>query len=170
MKMFNSAPGFEPVHFIDSYSFGTLKTGTFVDIGGSLGLVSIAVARRHPELRCVVQDRPNVAAKGRSLLPSDLANRVTFQEHDFFEQQPLIGAEVYFLRWILHDWPDKYAVRILRALVPALKPGAKVVVNEIVLPDPGTVSPYKERFYRYADPSAHLWKKSFQSLTEAIAP
>lgn len=36
-------------------------------------------------------------------------------------------------RWILHNWPDAFAVRILRALIPGLKPGAKVlIVDEIV--------------------------------------
>jgi hypothetical protein len=29
------------------------------------------------------------------------------------------GPEGYFLRWILHDWSDKYALKILRALIPA---------------------------------------------------
>ena len=42
-------------------------------------------------------------------------------EHDFFFlEQPVKSADVYLIRWILHDWPNTYAFKILRALVPAL--------------------------------------------------
>ncbi|KAL8805329.1 MAG: hypothetical protein Q9182_002003 [Xanthomendoza sp. 2 TL-2023] len=71
--------------------------------------------------------------------------------HDFFQEQPIKGAEIYTLRWILHDWSDKYAARILRALIPALKPGAKVLVLESVLPAPGELSAYQEKAYRSMD-------------------
>jgi hypothetical protein len=36
------------------------------------------------------------------------------------------------LKWILHDWPEVESVAILRALVPALKPGARVVFIDYV--------------------------------------
>lgn len=52
---------------------------------------------------------------------------------DFFTPQP-VTADVYYLRWILHNWPDKYCVEILRNLRPALKPGAMIVIHEQVLP------------------------------------
>jgi hypothetical protein len=49
-----------------------------------------------------------------------------------FEPQPVAGADIYMLKWILHDWPDAESVAILRALVPALKPGARVVFIDYV--------------------------------------
>jgi hypothetical protein len=36
------------------------------------------------------------------------------------------------LKWILHDWPEAESVAILRSLVPALKPGARVVFIDYV--------------------------------------
>ena len=58
--------------------------------------------------------------------------------HDFFkEAQPVHGADVYFFRFIFHNWPDKYCLKILRSLIPALKTGAKVVIIDYVLPGPG---------------------------------
>lgn len=68
--------------------------------------------------------------------------------HDFLEVQPVHGADVYLLRWILHDWSDKYAIQILRNLTPALKKGARVVVNDVCLPAPGQVGPMTERYFR----------------------
>lgn len=38
---------------------------------------------------------------------------------DFLEtEQPVKDADVYFMRAVLHNWPDEYCVRILRNLLP----------------------------------------------------
>ncbi|KAI2609227.1 hypothetical protein GGR54DRAFT_618215 [Hypoxylon sp. NC1633] len=59
--------------------------------------------------------------------------------YDFFEEQPVKDADVYVYRWILYNWPDKYCVKILRALVPALKPVSRILVVEQVMPTPGVL-------------------------------
>jgi hypothetical protein len=70
--------------------------------------------------------------------------------HDFLlEDQPVQGGDVYFFRWILHNWSDKYCVKILRGLIPSLKPGAKIVLNDNVLPQPGVLSRWQENRLRY---------------------
>lgn len=48
-----------------------------------------------------------------------------------FDPQP-VAADIYMLKWILHDWPDAESVKILQALRPALKPGARVVFIDYV--------------------------------------
>lgn len=58
---------------------------------------------------------------------------------DMFEEQELKGADVDLMRFVLHGWPDEYCVRILKAMVPALKKGARVVVQDHMLPEPGTL-------------------------------
>ena len=60
--------------------------------------------------------------------------------HNFFDEQPVKGADIYFFRYIFHDWPESYGVKILRALIPALKIGSKVVIHEFAIPERGTVS------------------------------
>lgn len=57
--------------------------------------------------------------------------------YNFMEPQPVVGADVYFFRWIFHNWSDKYCVKILKNLIPALKEGSKIVVSDAVLPVPG---------------------------------
>ncbi|KAI1387569.1 S-adenosyl-L-methionine-dependent methyltransferase [Hypoxylon trugodes] len=115
----------------DNYPWTNVSS--MVDIGGSLGSVAIGIAQRFPNVKCVVQDLPNTIAEAESRLPVELRDRVTFMAHDFFTEQP-VSADVYFFRSIFHNWADKYCIRILENLVPALKPGAKVVIHERMLP------------------------------------
>ena len=71
--------------------------------------------------------------------PAALANRVSFQGHDFFKPQPIQGADVYFLKNVLHDWSDPYAIRILQQLTPAMKPSSRILIMEGIIPPAGTV-------------------------------
>jgi hypothetical protein len=72
----------------------------------------------------------------------------------------------------LHDWSDKYAIKILRALAPALKRGARIFINEAVIPEPSVLSPLDEQSIRDFDMTtwhyqngkereAGEWKKLF---------
>lgn len=64
-------------------------------------------------------------------MPEDLKSRVSFLAHDFFKPMS-VQADLYLIKLILHDWPDNECVEILRALRPALKPGAKVLFIDYV--------------------------------------
>ncbi|KAL8819567.1 MAG: hypothetical protein Q9191_007708 [Dirinaria sp. TL-2023a] len=151
MKMAAAGPGLEHSHMLDGFDWNSIGKGVVVDVGGSQGAVCIAIAKRFASLRCIVQDRPEVVAKGREDLPPALSDRVSFMGHDIFTDQPVKDADVYILRWILHDWSDKYASRVLQALVPALKTGARVLVVEHIMPDPGSISTYEEKAFRSFD-------------------
>ena len=125
------------------------KTGTVVDVGGSRGNISVALAQTHPHLSFIVQDLPDMIRGAPDAVPANLRDRVTFMPHDFFLPQPVAGADVYVFRNIFHNWSDAHVVRILRATVPALKVGARVVVNDYLIPEQGTMAPVKEREIRY---------------------
>ncbi|GJC97891.1 sterigmatocystin 8-O-Methyltransferase [Colletotrichum higginsianum] len=112
-----------------------------VDVGGGRGALAVQVASKSPTTRFIVQDSEDNAREGQKSLPAELQGRVQFMAHDFFSLQPVKDADIYFFRWILHDWSDEHAVKIIRSLVPALRPGARVILNELVVPRPGTESP-----------------------------
>jgi 6-hydroxytryprostatin B O-methyltransferase len=109
-------------------------------IGGSSGHTVLAIAPLASEAQFIVQDQ-NVDAldMGRKLVlvspEVGVRSRITFQEHDFFKEQP-VSADGYILRHILHDWNDEDSIAIIKALLPALKPSAKVFISEGILPDP----------------------------------
>lgn len=149
MRWFSTGPGLEASHVLDGFNWAGLGRATVVDIGGSYGSFSIAIAQKFPNLSCIVQDRKDVAEAGRKTLPASLERRVSFMEHNFFDPQPVKAAAVYLLRWILHDWSDLYAVKILRALLSALTDGSKIVICELVLPQHGTASVLHDRNARF---------------------
>ena len=144
----SNSEGCEPDYLFEAFPWDSINPKLFVDIGGSHGQLSILLARRLKSLRCIVQDLPDVVAQGISVLPADVTDRVEFMAHDFFTEQVIKGADVYFLRWVFHDWSDKYCIKILRSLIPALKDGSRIILAELVVPEPGVVSPYQESIVR----------------------
>ena len=148
MSFANAAPDVNFEHFVQSFDFASLGQGTVVDVGGSHGTVAIAIAKRYPDIRCIVQDLPATIAEAPTDLPAGVGDRVSFMSHDFLTEQPVKGADIYQFRWIFHNWSDKYCVKILQALIPALKKGVKVVINDVCVPRPGEAPIVVERRIR----------------------
>lgn len=93
----------------------------------------MAICNSYPHIKATVQDIPRVIASSHQKLPTKYANAITFSEYNFFNPQQIV-ADCYILRFILHDWTDKKARKIIRNLVPALRPGARVLIIEHVVP------------------------------------
>jgi len=148
MSLFASKKGMEPRHILDSYEWEkVVGSGLVVDLGGSRGQIAIPLAQRFPALNVLVQDLDNVVDGAEDLVPEEVKGRVRFMAHDFFTEQK-VRAQVYYIRWCLHDWSDKYAIKILRCLIPALKDGARVVVHDSCIPEPEDMPRWKERRLR----------------------
>ncbi|KAK4085123.1 uncharacterized protein Triagg1_113 [Trichoderma aggressivum f. europaeum] len=121
--------------YVETFDWESLGEATVV--GGSNGHVSAMVAKSHPRLHFIVQDLPELQPAFDEAMASapKLSSRISFQVHDFFTPQP-VSASTYMVRNIFHDWPDKYVVKILQQLVPALTPGARIALFDIImLPD-----------------------------------
>jgi SAM-dependent methyltransferase len=160
-------PGFSPHHLVTAFPWDSGKKMTVVDVGGGRGHISRALVEHNPNVNCIVQDAPEIVVLGQeALVGTELKSRITFQAHDFFEEQPVKGADVYLLRLVLHDWSDKYATKIIQSLIPALKPGAKLVINERVIPARHQAHYLVEREARY-DPKCPLLFKQWCCETDS---
>lgn len=137
MQYFTRGEGWHLKHLRRGYNWDAIDKagGLVVDIGGGHGAVSQFLAASTNHVRFIVQDLEAVTKSGAAGLPAELKERIDFMPHDFFTEQPIHGADVYFMRWILHNWSDKYCVQILRSLVPALRKGSKVILYEFLLSD-----------------------------------
>lgn len=120
-------------------------------VGGNQGHVSFALAEAFPQLSFIVQDKPELRTdKAIGQVPEHLAARVELKAHDCLTPQP-VQADIYFFRHVFHVFSDKYAVTALKSLVPAMKPGSRVVINDYVLPTPGVLSQSDEKSVRTMD-------------------
>lgn len=95
-----------------------------VDVGGGNGAMLMRLLDARPDLEGVLFDRAATidAARGR------VGDRCELVAGDFFESIP--RGDVYLLSWILHDWEDADALRILRACH-----GGDVVIVEVLMPE-----------------------------------
>lgn len=125
-----------------------------IQLGGSNGHASIALAEAFPNLKFIVQDLPDTIESSGPVpetLPSSIAGRLRYQHHDFFTPQPLKDDDVFLLRMIIHDWPTAEATQIIRNLVDSMKPGGKLIIMDTVLPRPGSVPAVTEAALRVRD-------------------
>lgn len=111
MKTFANSPAYDPRFIVENYDWGSLgPEAHVVDMGGARGHIAVAIASRFPGLRATVQDLGRVVNGADDDVPQDLRDRVVFMEHNLFQPQPVQGADVYYIRWVLHNWSDKNAI------------------------------------------------------------
>ncbi|KAI5464567.1 putative O-methyltransferase [Mariannaea sp. PMI_226] len=155
MASLTGGEGYEPSHFVANFDLADVdkNEGTFVDVGGSHGFICVDLGKKWKNTKFVVQDLPKTVTSAPSPLTDDedVNQRVTLQAHDFFTEQPVKDADVYFFRWIIHNYSTPYAVKIIKSLIPALKPGARVVINEHCVQDFGVDNPWDEKVIRSMD-------------------
>lgn len=107
-------------------------TGLLVDVGGGHGALLVEVLSRHPGLRGLLFDTPEVLADHQlGRLGSD--DRWAIESGDFFERVPP-GGDIYTLQYILHDWADEMCIRILRNCRQAMVPGGELLIIDAVIP------------------------------------
>ena len=108
------------------------ETPFLVDLGGGIGLHVRRLLAAHPTaVPMVLQDLPGTIAKA-----TDLDEQIKPMVHDFFTEQSIKGAYLYYTRLVLHDWPDEECRTLLRETAKAMKPGfSRILLNETILPD-----------------------------------
>ncbi|KAK6613295.1 hypothetical protein ACHAPC_006483 [Botrytis cinerea] len=133
---------------VNNYPWDTVTK--VVDVGGAQGHISVELAKTYPKLELVLQDLPNVVEGIEKTLPKNVKDRIETIGHDFFTNQT-VQADVYLFSQIFHNWPEAHCIKILRALIPQLKPGARVICYDHLLPEPGAVPILKEQAARAMD-------------------
>lgn len=145
----------------------TDATPLLVDVGGGVGHQCLAFRLRYPTIpgRVILQDLDNVIALAESSpLPGFRDSDIEVQVHDFFTPQPvkgnrrntsrcwvrfllmkkirlmisfLIGARVYYLRNILHNFGDDVSLKILQGIRGSMTERSVVLIDDIVLSESG---------------------------------
>lgn len=112
---------------------------TVVDVGGGTGALLAEVLRARPGVRGVLVDLPRTVARSQEMFQAaGVADRVTVVGQSFFD--PLPAGDLYLLKSVLSDWPDREATAILKRCAEAArgngaghtaKDGRVVVLNGV---------------------------------------
>jgi hypothetical protein len=115
--------------------------GTVVDVGGGQGVLLVAILSANPGLRGVLLERESVTGGARQRIEAaGLASRCDVVAGDFFQSVPADGG-LYLLSHIIHNWDDERSRTILSNCRAALRPPAKLLILEQVLPERFDPSP-----------------------------
>ena len=111
-----------------------LGASVLCDVGGGHGTLLDAVLQDHPAASGIVFDLPPVIARASGKADGSGSQSISYVGGDMFESVP--AANVYFLKHILHDWPDSECSRILSTLRRAAMPKTRIFICEFVVPGP----------------------------------
>ena len=108
---------------------------TVVDVGGGTGAMLASLLRRHPRVNGILVDLPGTVARAGELVTSaGVSDRVTLHGQSFFDPLPA-GADLYLLKSVLNDWPDRETVAILGNCARAAAATGTIAVLGGVAPD-----------------------------------
>lgn len=106
-----------------------------LDVGGGTGIYAIAWLLRHPTLRAIVWDRPEVLKVATEIATAHgVAERLTCVPGDMFVD-PVPEADVILLSNVLHDWDIPQNRTLIRRCAEALPPGGSLLVHDVFLND-----------------------------------
>ena len=137
----DSATGLTNPAIAAAYKFSRFRT--LVDIGGAHGALLATILKANQKLNGVLFDQPSVIAgarKSRHVTAKGIAERCTLESGSFFESVPK-GADAYIMKYILHDWDDERAVKILTNCRDAMNKNGRILVIDSVIP-PGNAPGY----------------------------
>ena len=126
---------------VGAYDFSAYQR--VVDVGGGQGSFLAAVLRAYPTVRGVLYDQPEVVANPSELRVADVLDRCDVEGGNFFDAAPP-GGDLYILKYVLHNWGDAEAIRILRRCCESMAPSGRVLAIEGVMQPGNQADPLKQ--------------------------
>jgi len=113
---------------LDGYEWETVDH--LVDVGGGRGSLLTMLLSAHSGMRGTLVELPATAAFAkRRIAEAGLSQRCSVVAGSFFDELPA-GASVYLLSFVLHDWSDQDAVRILGRCADAISTDGRILLIE----------------------------------------
>ncbi|MFC7632548.1 methyltransferase [Paraburkholderia humisilvae] len=128
MKGYSSAFDRDVAALID-----TKSVHLAVDVGGGNGKLLQALLLANPSLHGTAFDLPSVVAGAEeSARAPDMRARFSTVAGDFFVDV-LPPANLYLMKFVLHNWDDEACVALLRNCRRSIRPGGRLFVAEALL-------------------------------------
>ncbi|GAC1426798.1 MAG: methyltransferase [Flavisolibacter sp.] len=121
----------EPI--IKAYDFS--KSENIIDVGGGNGILLARILKLHSNLKGKLFDQQAVIDKAAITFKNEgVSENVTLVSGNFFDIIPA-DADLYLLKYILHDWDDKSSIAILKNIAAAMNKKSKLLIVETILPE-----------------------------------
>lgn len=119
------------VPLIDSYDFAPFMR--VVDIAGGEGMFLCHVLNKNPHLYGVLFDMPATVENAEHFIESKgLTRRCERISGDMFDSVPP-GGDLYMMSYVLIDWDDDNALRVLRNIRDVIKDEGRLLVVDSVV-------------------------------------
>lgn len=127
LAMSNFANTLNPA-IVPSYDFSSFEK--VVDVGGAHGNLLVEVLKANPTLKGVLFDRPSVVEDAKAFIDSSsVVDRCEIIGGDFLTSVP-VEADLYMMKFVLHDWSDQDSIKILSNCRKHINPNGKVLIIE----------------------------------------
>lgn len=104
--------------------------GVVCDVAGGRGVLLAEILQARPGLRGILLESEAVLIEAKSyLFERGLLERVELLPGDIFAPFE-VTADLYLLKWILHDWNDATCLKVLSGLAATMQRGSRAVVIE----------------------------------------
>jgi 2-polyprenyl-3-methyl-5-hydroxy-6-metoxy-1,4-benzoquinol methylase len=105
-----------------------------LDIGGSHGLFSVTICKRHPGLDSVILDLPEAIKHAAPLLAAEgMGDRIVHKAGNALTDD--LGTEAYdivFMSHVAHHFDDATNRRLAKKIAKSLRPGGVYVIQESI--------------------------------------
>jgi ubiquinone/menaquinone biosynthesis C-methylase UbiE len=131
-----------------------------LDVGGGTGIYSIAWLQKHPVLRAVVWDRPEVLKVAREMAKAfGVSDRLETVAGDMFRDDVPDGVDVVLLSNVLHDWDVPACRKLVGRCAGALPSGGRLLIHDVFLNDaldgPLPIALYSASLFRLTEGRAY---------------
>ncbi|KAI0187020.1 S-adenosyl-L-methionine-dependent methyltransferase [Astrocystis sublimbata] len=103
-----------------------VETPMFVDVGGGDGQVCAEIRRKYPHWKGKVI---NQDLQATLMKIGSFPDTVDHQDYDFFQEQPVKAAKIYYMRNILHNWPEDKCIEILVRIRQAMDTESVAIID-----------------------------------------
>lgn len=108
------------------------KARTMLDVGGSHGFFSVALCRRHPNLRSTILELPEAIKHAQPLLAKEnMGERICYREGSVLTDD--LGVDQFdlvFMAAVVHHFDDASNRQLMKRIEQALRPGGLVAIWE----------------------------------------
>lgn len=114
--------------------FDFSRYSLYLDLGGGSGCYAIPAVQKHPGLKAIVFDQPNVVAVTKEFIEREgVSDRVTTHAGDFFDSEFPRGADLVSYITPLHSYGPEDVQYLINKAFDVVEPGGGILIVDYMI-------------------------------------